>query len=96
MPRPNVPDRLTEEVESSHENRRGYGAGSFQEALATVIEMSTTTVVGEMGLIVAKAYPDDSGMNIARLHPDAFQQLNIQSGRPIEIADERPSPRRRN
>ena len=41
MPRPNVPERLIEEVESLHEARREYPANSFQEALATVIDMAT-------------------------------------------------------
>ncbi len=85
MPRPNVPDRLIEEVESLHENRQSYEAGSFQEALATVIEMATPKLVEEVGLLVGKSYPDDSGRNIVRLHRDTFQQLDVPPGRPVEI-----------
>lgn len=85
MPRPNVPDRLIEEVESLHEDRREYDAGSFQEALATVIDMATPELVDEMGLLVAKAYPDDSGLNVARLHRNALQQLDVRPGRPVEV-----------
>lgn len=88
MPRPNVPDRLIEEVEALHENRRGYRAGSFQEALASVIDMATPEIVEEVGLIVANAYPDDSGLNVARLHPNTLQQLNLKPGNPVEITGE--------
>jgi transitional endoplasmic reticulum ATPase len=89
MPRPNVPDQLIEEVEALHERRQGYRAGSFQEALATVIDMATPGLVEEVGLIVTKAYPDDSGLNVARLHPETLQRLNLEPGRPIRITGER-------
>lgn len=89
MPRPNVPDRLIEEVESLHEDRQEYEAGSFQEALATVIDMGTPELVEEMGLLVAKAYSDDSGLNVARLHRNTLQQLDLRPGRPIEITGEK-------
>lgn len=89
MPRPNVPDRLIEEAESLHEERQGYEAGSFQEALATVIDMATPELVEEVGLLVAKAYPDDSGLNVARLHRNTLQQLDVRPGRPVEITGER-------
>lgn len=89
MPRPNVPDRLIDEVEALHEERQGYEAGSFQEALATAIDMATPELVEEVGLLVAKAYPDDSGLNVARLHRNTLQQLDIRPGRPVEIIGDR-------
>ena len=85
MPRPNVPDRLITEVESLHEDRQGYPPGSFQEALATVIDMATPELAEEMGLLVTKAYPDDSGKNIVRLHQQTLQQLDIQPGAPVGL-----------
>lgn len=88
MPRPNVPDRLIEEVESLHEERREYEAGSFQEALATVTEMATPKLVEETALLVGQGYPEDKGQNTVRLHQDTFQQLDVPPGMPIEITGE--------
>lgn len=89
MPRPNVPDRLIEQVESLHEDRQGYRAGSFQEALATTIDLATPELVEAVPLFVAKAYPADSGLNVARLHRNTLQQLDVAPGRFVEIQGER-------
>lgn len=85
MARPNVADQLVDEVESLHLNRRGYPASSFQEALATVIEMAQPEELEEKGLTVETAYPNDSGRNLARMHPDTLEQLSIEPGAAVEI-----------
>ena len=43
MARPQIPDIQQKEVKDLHERYRGYPASSFQEALATVIELTTRT-----------------------------------------------------
>lgn len=88
MGRPHVADQLIEEVESLHLNKRGYPASSFQEALATVIEMSQPAKLEEKRLVVSSAYPNDSGKGIARLHPDTLEQLSIMSGEIVQIQGE--------
>lgn len=47
MARPQVPDRLKEEVESVHEQYREYPAGVFQEALRTVTDLAKTSLESE-------------------------------------------------
>lgn len=88
MARPNVADQLIEDVESLHLNNRGYPASSFQEALATVIEMAHPDTLEEKRLSVSSAYPNDSGLNIARLHPDTMAQLSLESGDLVQIQGE--------
>lgn len=88
MARPTVADQLIEEVESLHVNKRGYPASSFQEALATVIEMAHPETLEEKRLSVSTAYPNDSGRNIARLHPETMKQLSLESGDIIQVQGE--------
>lgn len=40
MARPNIPDELIDELESLHEQQRGYEANTVQEAIATVTDMA--------------------------------------------------------
>lgn len=85
MARPHVADQLVEDVETLHLNKRGYPASSFQEALATVIEMSQPAKLEEKQLVVLNAYPNDSGRNVARLHPETLDQLSLNAGDIVQI-----------
>ncbi len=88
MARPNVAGQLIDEVESLHLNKRGYPASSFQEALATVVEMAQPDQLEEKRLTVSTAYPNDAGLNRARLKPETMEQLSVDADDPVQIRGE--------